>query len=112
MEAQSERIKNSDMKDKDLLLPSKPRLVVDNTGGPEKPKNWLKDLEVGIVFVCKGRDKNPMCMEFHVINQRDKLTKLMSNLNEKDIYSWVDHELFTEAMELVDILGKDPEDDQ
>lgn len=72
--------------------------------------NWLNNLPVGAVFTCitaNPADRNPMAMEWHVIHKCEKSIQLLSNLNEPEVYTWVEPFRFCSAYRLLDVLNND-----
>lgn len=70
-------------------------------------EDWLSNLSDETVFVCGSRhpqDPNPLLHEYIVVNRQGGLVKLLSNLNEPEVYLWVDPQKFCQLYTLKAIL--------
>lgn len=79
---------------------------------PPTGVDWLSKLPVDTVFLTKEiNGKNPKVDEFHVIYKGEKAVKVLVNLNEPEVYLWLDPIRFCELYELVEVVN-DPDTKQ
>jgi hypothetical protein len=87
------------------VVPIKPslRVISGGGGGP-----WLWSLPIGTVFLSRGRKSTdvPFVQQYQIANKSVKAVLLYSNLME-EIIIWVDPVIFSNQMELVEILGEE-----
>lgn len=88
---------------------NKEKLKVGTDNGIEQPTDWLSKLEEDVVFICEPlhpNDPNPLLQEYILIFKGEKGIKLLANLNEPEVYVWVNPRKFCALYQLVEILGK------
>lgn len=85
----------------DKVLPFKPKLITGGKGPPSD--NWLVDLKVGCVFLCKNKQPGAFALaQFHVEQKIENAIMLMSNLhNGPEEFIWVDPTNFCNVYKLV-----------
>lgn len=90
---------------------NKEKLKVGTDSGITQPIDWLSELEADTVFICEPihpNDPNPLLQEYVLIFKGEKGIKLLANLNEPEVYVWVNPKKFCAIYQLVEILGMNP----
>lgn len=92
--------------------PPIPKLKVVGGDGELRNPNWLQEMNMYSVFLCKDKHRvgQPLerqidLREYHVLQQRQKTTQLKMKLpGAKSVKLWVDTLAFSLAMDLVEVL--------
>lgn len=81
------------------------RLGTDSSASP--PENWLSKLKPDTYFVCgpgNPQDPSPIQHEYILIEQGEKSVKLLTNMNEPEMFIRVDPIRFCAIYQLVEVL--------
>jgi hypothetical protein len=84
--------------------------ATDNTLPPID--NWLSKLKVGTTILVSSNDGNPMVSEYDVVMITEKSVELLSNLNEPEVFIWVNPIRFCKYYSLQEILHEPETEEQ
>lgn len=74
------------------------------TGGKGGGVNWLSNLPIGTVFLCKDKKQGCILTQFHVQQKYKKSALLMSNYPGPDFRVFVEMAGFSGENELIEIM--------
>ena len=100
------------------------------TGGKDDNRDWLEKLPRGSVFICKAKGMNQLALEeYHVVYtiRNPKVLKdtkglqetlrpkevyylLLYNLNEPEVYLWVNTKEFSKVFDFIFLLKEGKEE--
>lgn len=98
---------NKEQEERDNVIPfERPKLATAGSGIPYGP-NWLKQLVEGTVFLVKSKSRQDqyILIKFKVFEIYEHCYRLHTEENDKEHYLFVDTNRFSNAFDLVEILG-------
>jgi hypothetical protein len=109
--AKTKKIEKEEVAEDNVVRFEQPKKfeVLPGGKGPETA-NWLADLPVGTAFLTRhkpqGMNREVAAAQFLVTYHTEKCTRLLDNMNDREMYFWVITQDFSRANECVEVIGQ------